>query len=499
MSQPDSPAPSPPRARRRALFLVVVALALCGLAVVVFKWVIGHYSTQAIAAALSAAEEDVPNWREHHRAARPVAPAEDARSNAVREELMRLTKALPQGWPDTSAAEDARNMPAINAFVLRKGTTVIDKLFYFEPLLAYPDGHVPPIRAEFETLEEVYKQLPVIPGGVELALPIDWKTYASGSRESASNALLQLGNLYILRAFLRMEEGAGKDVGADLIQIARAATLLRGDASIRGNLARQWLIHGGLRLAERWVARFEPSESELAAVQVAYPWQPLSAPNLADVLRQERAYRFERLEQGQLPSRRSRATEEQSWWSKLMAPENEGQQAKNKYLPMMNDAVRMAVVPRAELTERWRPWDQEMRRLAINVNPDVQMVCGWLVQVQSVLLQEHQLQARCEATCAALACERYRLKHGRWPEKEAELVPAFLPEPTRDPYTGTPLLFRRTGDMLAYYSPGLDLADHQGVLNRHFMEVAQNDVGMQVWLPAARKASAAPAAKRDTP
>jgi hypothetical protein len=60
------------------------------------------------------------------------------------------------------------------------------------------------------------------------------------------------------------------------------------------------------------------------------------------------------------------------------------------------------------------------------------------------------------ARCAAVgvASERFRQKHGRWPEALDELVPAFLPAVPLDPYDGQPLRYGKWADGVAVYSVG---------------------------------------------
>jgi hypothetical protein len=62
-----------------------------------------------------------------------------------------------------------------------------------------------------------------------------------------------------------------------------------------------------------------------------------------------------------------------------------------------------------------------------------------------------------EAAAAGVAVERYRLKHGQWPQslqevKNAKLMAAI---PT-DPYSGKPIQFRKTADGVVIYSVGPD-------------------------------------------
>src|SRR5262249_32717909 len=44
----------------------------------------------------------------------------------------------------------------------------------------------------------------------------------------------------------------------------------------------------------------------------------------------------------------------------------------------------------------------------------------------------------------AVACVAYKAKHGKYPEKLADLVPQFIPEVPPDPFDGRPMRLRRT-------------------------------------------------------
>lgn len=65
-----------------------------------------------------------------------------------------------------------------------------------------------------------------------------------------------------------------------------------------------------------------------------------------------------------------------------------------------------------------------------------------------------------------LACELaihlYSLEQGRPPEKLEELVPEYLPAVPLDPFTDSPLIYRRGGDGYLLYSVGPDGADDGG-------------------------------------
>jgi hypothetical protein len=88
-------------------------------------------------------------------------------------------------------------------------------------------------------------------------------------------------------------------------------------------------------------------------------------------------------------------------------------------------------------------------------------------------------QARLSAAITALAAERFRKKHGRWPEKLDELIPGELSKAEVDPFSGASLLVRRLENGLVIYSVGANRVDDGGIIT------AQNDepldVGVRLW------------------
>jgi len=66
------------------------------------------------------------------------------------------------------------------------------------------------------------------------------------------------------------------------------------------------------------------------------------------------------------------------------------------------------------------------------------------------------------ATDAAIACERYRRRHGKLPQSLEELVPEFVPRVPVDPFDGEPLRYVATDGGYVVYSVGPDGTDHGG-------------------------------------
>jgi hypothetical protein len=93
--------------------------------------------------------------------------------------------------------------------------------------------------------------------------------------------------------------------------------------------------------------------------------------------------------------------------------------------------------------------------------------------------QRSQAKLRCGVT--ALAAERYRQAHGRWPDSLDELVQAkLLAAVPLDPYGGAPLRLRRTANGLVIYSISRDGQDNGGNLSDD-SRAAGTDLGFQLW------------------
>lgn len=80
----------------------------------------------------------------------------------------------------------------------------------------------------------------------------------------------------------------------------------------------------------------------------------------------------------------------------------------------------------------------------------------------SAVIKEAKGLAQVNAAQTALAVERFRLAHGKLPEKLDELVPQFLPAVPADPFDGQPLRYHRLEKDYVIYSIGSDGEDNGG-------------------------------------
>ncbi len=89
-------------------------------------------------------------------------------------------------------------------------------------------------------------------------------------------------------------------------------------------------------------------------------------------------------------------------------------------------------------------------------------------------------KTRLWTAAAAVAAERYRARHGRWPDTLSDLVPAYLAAAPDDSYTGLPLRYRRHAEGVVVYSVGRDGRDNLGQINAS-PDAPGSDVGFRLW------------------
>ena len=91
--------------------------------------------------------------------------------------------------------------------------------------------------------------------------------------------------------------------------------------------------------------------------------------------------------------------------------------------------------------------------------------------------------ARAEMRCAAvaLAVERYYQENGSGPESLDELVPVYIKQIPKDPFTGSALRFRRFDQGVVIYSVGDDRIDHGGQIQRRGTNMNGTDRGFRLW------------------
>jgi hypothetical protein len=105
----------------------------------------------------------------------------------------------------------------------------------------------------------------------------------------------------------------------------------------------------------------------------------------------------------------------------------------------------------------------------------------------------HRYLARMRAALAMIAVERYRIKHGRWPDRLEDLVPDFLAQAPMDPFANATIRYVRDKDGVVIYSIGLDRTDGGGDIDSNHPGTSGTDLGFRLWDPDKRRQPPPPA------
>jgi hypothetical protein len=143
------------------------------------------------------------------------------------------------------------------------------------------------------------------------------------------------------------------------------------------------------------------------------------------------------------------------------------------------------------------PAAQQVSRVAALRGRKFPMIVAWLAWNPSgQAAGDLHTRAELRCTIVALAVERYRLQHGRWPQSLSALAPSPLLGIPIDPYDGQPLRYRQLADGAVVYCVGPDGKDDGGGQLDHLPPVRPRvrgvDVGVRLW-DVAQRGKAAPA------
>jgi hypothetical protein len=258
-------------------------------------------------------------------------------------------------------------------------------------------------------------------------------------------------------------------------------------------LTRMGRASDALRAAQRVLAQGQVAEATLAAFQKMIEEEE-AYPGFLVAARGERAIlhvMMERLETGEINNVRMRkmmgSLQQQAWqgtgidrvdnfllgWPLSKLRDNHA--AMLEFMSELVEVARLPLEDQQEAMERLSAKHDKLPALARDLTAFRTRVAECNLRVRAEL--------RCAA--AALAAERFRLQHGRWPDSLAELLPAFLQRIPTDPYARAPLHFRMTEQGLVIYALGPDLQDDGGKIFPAKMSrgglVKGFDLGFRLW------------------
>jgi len=313
--------------------------------------------------------------------------------------------------------------------------------------------------------------------------PLRWRrgdpSIVQTSHESRFMALL-LQREFLLQAQLGEHATAVQAVKA-LVQLSRSV----GDEPLLiSQLARTGNMQLTLRCLERLLAQGEYDDTALAPLQALLAEDLTYSAQLVG-LRGERAGNDVRMEAVQNGSTtlRQLVGRRQGTLSELTERVKEGAPGYQRacLLHMFNQAVEIAKLPPHEQEEKFKLLEQSTESMPAAVRllfPSILAV--------STSFHCHDAELRC--AIAALAAERYRLKHNRWPANIEDLVPEFLASVPLDPFTGRPILLRTTNEGVTVWSVGPDRQDNEGFVDPELSRRAPGqDLRFRLWNPELRR------------
>ena len=131
-----------------------------------------------------------------------------------------------------------------------------------------------------------------------------------------------------------------------------------------------------------------------------------------------------------------------------------------RYLAVMGKYVVYAGKPWHEVKEKVAEVDEEIRKA--KRDPNNALVAALTPALGKAAKANDAGIARGGCARIAVALRRFRLKHKRYPDKLAALVPEFLKKLPKDPFSGRDYVYRREGKGFVVYSVGGNGIDDDG-------------------------------------
>jgi hypothetical protein len=291
---------------------------------------------------------------------------------------------------------------------------------------------------------------------------------------------------------IALEDGNTPVAADDLLAFLNASRSIGDEPCIISQLIRSAVRGFATRSLERALAQSErfPRLEELQSAWAAEAEEPI----LLYALRGERAMHEvlgERMASGSISLSELVGDRPRDWLTSL---ENRVRSwSYQGHLPadratnlrLMTEMVEAARLPLNEQPPAFA-------RITIPPRQRERILTGLLVAPPTVVTPvQWRTAASMRAAVVGLACERYRLRQGRWPKTLDEIPRDLLASVPLDPFDGQPLRYRHTTDGVVVYSIGKNLIDDEGELSWN-PAVSGADEGFRLWNPEARRQPAPP-------
>jgi hypothetical protein len=432
--------------------------------------------------AMAAADRDSPGgWQlEDIEAHREQIPDEENAALVV----LKVKRLLPVNWPFEIKSSDQK-------LVEEKGDSARPgvppptwdvKLNDLPPEVKADAALLRSLRASLARVQPARAEARKLIGMARGRFPLQWDDdifltkVNSGDASTATNLLRneatlasQDGDADSAVAFVRGMLGAARAVGDEPLLVS---ALVRFTCDAQASEA-----------LERVLAQGEPSARELEAVQALLE-KEAAEPLFLQAVRGERAS-IHKL----LLSMQHGTTDlsELEWLSGRPRPRKNfvdyfgptlARYSHAHILAFMNQYVEAAKLPPEKQPPLMDNLEQKVRKAKAEYDIVTHLLMPAMTKVSNAYRRSVG-NLRCASV--ALALERYRRDHGRWPDSLDTLVPKYLAAVPKDPQDGKPLRFKRLPDGVLIYWIGHDGIDDGGKLNRRNPWAQGSDQGFQLW------------------
>jgi hypothetical protein len=309
----------------------------------------------------------------------------------------------------------------------------------------------------------------------------------------------RIAKLLELDALRRNQKGDGKNALTSCRAVINAGRSIGDEPVTISQLIRGACVIAACKAAERTLAHSEPPPDELTSLQGILDMEDAHR-DLLILMRGERAMchaLFDAVEKGDV-SLNELASVRLSWFETALASIERMSIYEDHILMLifMTRAIANARLPMHEQITAERQLDREVEQARSQPSPPI--LTGLLMPHMSERGEySRRTHAYIRCTTVALAVERYRHTHKKWPDSLDKLCPQFLAAVPLDPFDGKSLRYRRVEDGVIIYSISSDGIDDNGNLDREHPNQAGVDIGVRLWDVAKRRQPPRPKAQQE--
>jgi hypothetical protein len=433
-----APAPARPRRRRRIVLLSALGDALLVVTATALYLYQGGESDAALQEALAEADRLDPGWR-----------------------LPELEAARQRVPPGQNAAMLTTRIFGTGVAVLNTGT-VREDLHVISAKLDKLPPHVAPDARQTAALRDALKPLDAVLVEARKIADLPAGRFPFNTSPAVFESARHIDSVSITTwllssdARLRIQDGDTEGAWESCQAILNAAHALGDEPTQTAQMSRLAHVLEAVRLMERTLAHGVVPEPALAATQKRLA-EERRHPALLLSLRGIRAsyhHWFTEMEAGRASVAQAKLLATGSGSPPGALQELTGILSRHELKPAHAWLIRYTTRAVEIARQPAKDPEQELQQLA-GTRADAPDLARKLAPTFGKWLNPKEHRAPVACAVAALAAERYRLAHDRWPADLADLVAArLLPEVPDDPYDGKPVRYRATKDGVVIHSVG---------------------------------------------